>query len=652
MIHKAIVLAASKGLGSNGHDVPAPLIEVGGIPLIKRCLMALEQHGVDDVLMVVGYRGEEIRRWVTTDPEITANIAWIDHPDWELGDARSLIAARPHVTEPVLVLGTQLLFAPEILAPLLDSEEQGHGATLLVDRELSRIYDLAARLKVKTRGDRVLGLGADLPDYDAVALGLAVVTPEFLDSLEHNGSHGKSLGALLQRGVGQGQVRALDVNGSQWQAISSPETRLHAEWLLQAYGADLSGRSDATLPARTPPGDPQRTLSYIEGLLSEKNARHYVLFNPGPVLTSPRVKSALVHYDVCHRDSDYSEVMGRLQHKLRRICRAGADHDIVLLSGSGTAAMEATLASFIPGDGKLLVVSNGAFAERFIEIAGVHGIQTVHLRHEWGQLIDPGAVARALDRDPQIVATIICHHETSVGLLNPVQEVGRICRQRNRLFFVDAISSLGGEDLDVRRDLIDVLISSANKCLHAISGVSFVCVAQHVWPRVEQIQPRVYYLDLKRYLRFSKELAQTPFTPAVSIFFALDAALDELLQEGVRTRINHYRQINRRMRDALSQMGLEVFTDTGHESHTITTVRVPRYISFSELYEELKKRGYVVYACKEQMRERYFQIANMGELSDEMVQGFLDTLAHVLELARERFKQQRRSPLPAEDLLH
>lgn len=637
MISKAILLAASKGRRLNGQDVPSPLTVVGGEPLIKRTLRALEQLGVHDAVVVVGYRGEEIRRWVSSDPEITNRIIWVENPDWHLPDVSSLIKARPYVDGPTLVLSTELVFAPEMLAPVLDQHEYP-DVTLLMDQKLSRVYDLAGALKIRARGDQVRAVGSGLDSFDSVAVGIAVVQPELLDMLDGRGD--QDLTALLGSLVRLGRVAAHDVGEAKWQEITSPETKLHAEWMLRAYGDDLSGHPTPRTSVPTP-NDPQRTLSYIEGLLSEKSARHYVLFNPGPVLTSPRVKSALVHHDVCHRDSDYSAVLKRLERKLRRVCRGGPEHDIVLFSGSGTAAMEATVSSCVPADGKLLVVSNGAFGERFAEIAAVHNIQIVHLRYEWGELIDVADVQRALEQEPGIVAAIMCHHETSVGILNPIGEVGTLCRQHDVLFFVDGVSSLGGEDLDVRRDKIDVVISSANKCMHAISGVSFVCINKRVWPRIENIPPRVYYLDLKRYHRISQAISQTPFTPAVSNFFALDAAVDELLKEGVAGRIEHYRSVNRRIRRELRKMGLVQFTDTGHESHTITTVRIPDYVSFDELYVELKERGYIVYACKDQLADRYFQIANMGALSDKMIQGFLDTLAHVLEQAA-----MRRRPAP------
>jgi 2-aminoethylphosphonate-pyruvate transaminase len=631
MIRRAILLAAGRGRQTNGHDVPAPLTVVGGVTLIKRTLAALEQHGVHDTVIVLGHRGEEIRRHVSSDPDITSRIIWVDNPDWDLPDLSSLLRARAYVDEAALLLGSDLIFAPEMLAVAVDRDELPASLTLLVDRKLHRIYDLSTAVKVQTRGARVVEVGPELAQFDAVDIGIRVLQPEVLDRLEEVQGQDQGLLALLQHAARDGQLGALDVNGSQWQQIASPETRLHAEWLLRALGDDLSGHEPArNLRTAT---DPQRTLSYIEGLLSEKSARHYVLFNPGPVLTSPRVKSALVHHDVCHRDSDYSAVVRRLQRKLRRVCRGGPEHDIVLLSGSGTAAMEATVSSCISKEGKLLVVSNGAFGERFAEIAEVHGIRTVHVRHAWGELLEPREVAQALDADPEIEAVAMCHHETSVGILNPVHEIGSVCRKRDRMFLVDAVSSLGGEDLDVRRDKIDVLISSANKCLHAISGVSFVCISNRIWPRIEEIAPRVYYLSLKRYRLISQTLSQTPFTPAVSNFFALDAALDELLHEGLVHRIRHYRTINRRIRKALRQLGLVQLTDTGHEAHTITTVQVPPYITFAELYSELKGRGYIIYACREHLRDNYFQIANMGELSDEMIQGFLDTLGLVLHQA-------------------
>jgi 2-aminoethylphosphonate-pyruvate transaminase len=194
---------------------------------------------------------------------------------------------------------------------------------------------------------------------------------------------------------------------------------------------------------------------------------------------------------------------------------------MLLLTGSGTAAMEMAVSSVVPEGKKILTMSNGAFGERLGEIARLHNLPHVSLSCPWGTLPDPAALEAMLIADPEIAVVAMIHHETSIGVVNPVGAVGRICRARSVTLVVDAVSSLGAEDLDVVRDNIDVCFSSANKCLHSVSGVSFVCVAPTVWPRIADIPPRVYYLDLKRYRRYLTDVAQTPFTPAVSSFFAL-----------------------------------------------------------------------------------------------------------------------------------
>jgi 2-aminoethylphosphonate-pyruvate transaminase len=628
MISKAVLLAAS----SRGRsDMPGPMTSVGDSSLLKRAIAGIEQQGIHEFIVVVDQGDDLVRHSIEVDPEVTARITWVEQPRGA-SPAHGLAAARAHIDAPVLALHCNLLFSPGMVGPLVDLDQSNARPTLLVDYKLRRLFDPDAVLKVRTEEDRVGAVGFDLDGHDAVAVGLAVLTPELIDRMTDNDDEAVTLVELLRPLVDAGELHAWDINGALWQQVHNAETRRHGEWMLRAYGEDLHDDSaPAARHQNTAPRATERTLSYIEGLLSDSRsrARHYVLMNPGPVLTSPRVKSALVHHDVCHRDEDYAVVARRIRRKLRQVCRGGSEHDVMLLSGSGTAAMEATIASCVPEDGKLLVVSNGAFGERFAEIASVHKIETVHLRYSWGELVDPADIKRLLADDPSIVAVVMCHHETSVGILNPVNRVGAICRDLDRMFFVDAVSSLGAEDIDIRRDKIDVLISSANKCLHAISGVSFACVDKRVWQRIADVAPRSYYLDLRRYYE-----RQIPFTPAVSSFFALDAALDELLRQGVSQRQHRYRRVNALLRRELRDMGLERLTVTGHESHTITTVKVPSYISYGELYQALKDRGYIIYGCKDALQDRYFQIANMGELSDEHVQGFVATFGEVLARAK------------------
>jgi 2-aminoethylphosphonate-pyruvate transaminase len=253
-------------------------------------------------------------------------------------------------------------------------------------------------------------------------------------------------------------------------------------------------------------------------------------------------------------------------------------------------------------------------------------------------------VRRALDENPDVAAVAMCHHETSVGLLNPVREIGALCRERGAMLLVDAVSSLGAEDLDVVRDEIDVCWGSANKCLHGISGVGFLCVHPRVWERIAAVKPRVYYLDLKRYRKYADELAQTPFTPAVATYFALDAACDEYLEDGWQKRQAMYEHRNRRLREGLAKLGLGFFTNTGRESHTVMTVRLPDYATFGELYEDLKDAGFIIYDCKAPLKGTHFQIANMGDLPDATIDAFLEAFGAALVRARGRRSKMSTPP--------
>jgi 2-aminoethylphosphonate-pyruvate transaminase len=357
----------------------------------------------------------------------------------------------------------------------------------------------------------------------------------------------------------------------------------------------------------------------------------YVLLNPGPVVTSPAVKRAL-GADVAHRDAAFTELLSRIEDRLYVVFRAAPEtHSIVLLSGSATAVAEAALTTFVPTSRRVLVVSNGAFGERLHEIATVHGLAAAPLHYGWAEPLRVQDITARLDADPEIHSVAVIHHETSVGVLNPIGEIARVVRERGRRFIVDCVSSLGSEDVDVKRDQIDVAIACANKCLHSVAGLAFACVRRELWQEADTFPPRSVYLDLRRYRRFREELGQLPFTPAVAAAYALDAALDELLSEGLTTRIERYRFLARRMRDELTALGLEVQNDHARGASAITCVRCPPYARFEDLYAELRARGYILYDGKGPLRGRVFQVAHMGALSPAVLGGFLAELRSVLE---------------------
>jgi 2-aminoethylphosphonate-pyruvate transaminase len=639
-IRQALILAAGQGRPVAESGTANCLTKVGGSPLLLRTLRVLGGAGIRRVAITLGFDAQRVRKDVEAMKRAENDLpelVFFDNPAWERPNGLSVLAARNFVTERTLLVMSDQIAAPHLVREMAQQPCEGELTVLAVDPDLSRVFDFDDATKVKlwdhkSRDKRVSTIGKNLADHDAVSTGLFVMSPTLLACLD---DLAKKKEPSLTEGVAEaarrGLVVAHDVAGAIWQDVDSAEMRLHAEWLLRVYGDDLL-HPGALSTTRSTGAD---TLALIESLLAEKNLPRYTLFNPGPVVTSAGVKAALVHYDVCHRDEDYSGVVRRLQQKLRPVFGASQEHEMLLLTGSGTAAMEMAVASVVPEGKKILTVANGAFGERLGEIARLHRLPHVSLSCPWGTLPDPAALEAMLIADPEIAVVAMIHHETSIGVVNPVGAVGRICRARSVTLVVDAVSSLGAEDLDVVRDNIDVCLSSANKCLHSVSGVSFICVAPEVWPRIADVPPRVYYLDLKRYRRYLTEVAQTPFTPAVSSFFALEKALDELFEQGgVQGRRETYRRRNLLIRRVLTDLGFQSFTNTGRESHTIFTARVPAFLKIDDLYARMKDRGFIIYRCKGELGAHHIQIANMGELPDATIDAFLGAMAEEVGLAR------------------
>ncbi len=615
MVTRAVVLAHRLVL-EGGSELSA-----ARIALLRRTLSSLAQIGVTDVRVVDGEHADVLqerlvgggRKFEGTDMRVQV----LANRSWRRASGSAVLVARDFITasdEPCLVLRGDRPLDREALAELAATELGRYAAAIAIaeppDDELAPLHcEVKVRLE-SARSGAIIGIGLDLDRYDAIFTGDALVSPDIVRELERWSN--PAVEDALATWVAAGRVRA------------RPGRIAWTSW--QTWVSDVAHTGDVSIDL----GDK------VAAILEAKAHPAYTLLNPGPVNTTTAVKSALVHQDVCHRDSNFSELMVSLSGKLRRIFRGSPEHSICVITGSGTAAMECALASTVPRDRKILVVDNGAFGERLYEIARLHEMDVVHLRYAWGDQVDPADVERAFEEHPDIAVVAMTHHETSVGLLNPIGAVGALCRRYDALFLVDAVSSLGAEDIDVVRDQVDICWGSANKCLHAISGVGFLCVSPRVWPKIELVKARTYYLDLKRYRKYMEELAQTPFTPAVSNYFALDQACSEFLADGHTKRFAMYRERNQRLRSGLAALGMAAFTRTGRESHSVMTCCVPAGIAFDDLYERLKRRGYIVYACKDVLADRFMQVANMGDLPLARIDDFLIAVRDVIaELRRD-----------------
>lgn len=357
---------------------------------------------------------------------------------------------------------------------------------------------------------------------------------------------------------------------------------------------------------------------------------HY-LFCPGPVMVAPEVRLALIHKQICHRVPDFEKVIQSIQQNLLKVFKASNEYTILLITGSGTAANETVISSHFSSTDKVLLINNGAFGDRLEELLTIHDVPSTVIRYEWGQKADESDIQARLDQDPEITAIAMVFHETSTSVTNPVMAVGALARRYNKNFFVDGVSAVGGQDLDIIRDNIDFCTCSSNKCLASLAGVGIICAKKSTLEGRLENKPRVSYLNLGNLYRFSEKMHQTPNTPSVTMFIALDAAVQRLLSEGLENQIERHRRCAKIIRDGLRKLGLKMLVEETIASNTVTSVFLPVHIDLDSFVQRLEDKGYTVYPGKGPLLEKnMLQIANMGQVNQEMCYKLLDVMAETL----------------------
>jgi 2-aminoethylphosphonate-pyruvate transaminase len=354
-----------------------------------------------------------------------------------------------------------------------------------------------------------------------------------------------------------------------------------------------------------------------------------LLLNPGPVNVSPRVAAALKRGDLCHREKEFADLAAGIRRKLLASFGIEKEFTSVLISGSGTAALEMGAAAIVSSGKSVLVIQNGVYGERIARIAATYHVPHQVLETPWGVPPDLAAIENAIQQNADIEVVAMVHHETTTGLLNPLKDVGEICQRHGKKFFVDGISSLAGDDFDFAACHVDMVVGTANKCIQGIPGVSFVLFRREDAPRLKNIPARSLYLNLMGHHQ-AQEAGETLFTPAVQAHYALDEALDELNEETVAGRIKRYRAQAQLLRTGFAEMGLKILLPENIRSNVLTALELPTGLSYPSLHDRLKERGFVIYAGQGNLGNQIFRVANMGDIRTEEFKRFLVVLSECI----------------------
>lgn len=352
---------------------------------------------------------------------------------------------------------------------------------------------------------------------------------------------------------------------------------------------------------------------------------------PGPTPIPDAVREAMAQQMINHRGPEFAELIERVTARLKTFFQTS--NDLLLLTASGTGALEATIVNMLsPGD-RVLSVSVGVFGDRFADIARAYGADVVPLSFTPGQAADPAGVARALEANGPFKAVLVTHNETSTGVTNDLQEIARVVRQTDALLLVDGVSSVGSIELKTDAWGCDVVVTGSQKGWMAPPGMAMASVSARAWEAQKAARMPRFYWDFAK-ARTYLERGQTPATPAVSVLYALDAALDTMVREGMANVFARHRRCGERARRGIKERGLELFADEAHASNTVTAVKVPEDVDAARLLKTLREDGVVLAGGQGVLSGKLFRIGHLGWIDESDIDEILASLARALPLAR------------------
>jgi len=336
------------------------------------------------------------------------------------------------------------------------------------------------------------------------------------------------------------------------------------------------------------------------------------LLTPGPTPVPPEVLAALGEPVVHHRAPRFTEILKDVVAGLKHVYQT--ENDVIVFASSGTGAMESAVVNLVqPGD-TVVVASCGNFGERWIKLNRTWGANVVALEAEWGSKVDPEQVRRALAGHPETRAVFTQFSETSTGVVNDIRTIGEIVAGTPAVFVVDAISGLGATDLRTDDWKVDVCVAGSQKALMVPPGLAYVAVSEKAWKVVEAVQtPRFYFDWVAARKKMSGDSAQTPYTPAVSLMVAQNAAVALIREEGLQNVFERHRILGRACKAGVKALGLELFGPDDPEANSVTAVKVPEGVDGKRI-GKLARDGFGVWLAGGQgkLAGRIFRFGHCG----------------------------------------
>ena len=611
MIRTAVILAAGSGtrLGALAGGGPKGFVEIGGMPIVERSIRSLLAHGIDRIIVGTGHASEHYDALAARVPFVTC----VRNPRFATtGSTDTLAAVGAAVQADFLLLEADLVYDDLALHVLLNDPRPN---VVLVSGP------------TQARDEVWVQAGADgaLEGISKRADALARVAGEWVGISKVSLAAHRALSAR----------RAADPTARDLEAYEGALVAIAAEHRVVVRRIDelAWGEIDDA-------GQLERVRMHVWPRIvaaeTARTVRREVVLTPGPATTTDSVKRAQVVPDICPREPEFGELLAEIADDLTAIVGDPRTHTAVLLGGSGTAAVEAMLASAV-GTGPLLVVDNGAYGARMAAIAASYGIAHATFVGDATAALDLDALAAALRRGLDgrgFTHVALVHHETTTGLLNDLAAVGALCRAHDVALLVDAVSSYAAIPIDLAAMHVTCLASTANKNLQGMAGVAFAIGSRAFFEGLPPHAGRGSYLSLREQYRFFAAERQWRFTPPVQTLYALRQALLETKLEGVAARYARYTAAWERLLAGLAPLGLAPLVAPALHSRLVTAIREPELpgYDFARMHDHCRARGYTIYPGKLAGRAS-FRVATIGAITAADVHGLLAALGAYLRVA-------------------
>ncbi len=373
-----------------------------------------------------------------------------------------------------------------------------------------------------------------------------------------------------------------------------------------------------------------------------------LLMLPGPTNVPPRVMRAMLKPLIGHRGPEFKKLHVDVLEKIKKVFETKGD--LYILTASGTGATECALQNITDNGDKIIVNVNGFFSERLSEAISAYGGQPIIVSSPWGKAPNIEDFRNALKAHPEAKALTVVYNETSTGVTaRCLRELGELCRENSTLLIVDAISILGGDELPVDKWQVDICVTASQKCLMCPPGLSFISVSEQAWSKIRSKKARhSYYFDLPMWKKFAED-GYTPFTPSISLFYALNEACDIILEEGLQKRYLRHKICAQAVYDSMEAMGLAPFAEEKSRSNTVAAIQSPSTIDEGKVRELLRtKYGVSLGGSLGQVKGKIFRIGIMGSVGPSEIMttvsaigsvvtelGFKARISEGLESARE-----------------